>query len=137
MPNPRAALISYLMSDSGVTALASTRIFGELPGSENQYMPRACLVLTETGSGSLGPGARSYVPWGVTRMDIRAYGSTPYEASQLYHAMNVAVKQMARTVAASTVLQDAIVSAGPRSGRDPDVDWPFVWGSYEVSALEE
>ena len=54
--DPIAAVRSILLADSGVTGQVSTRVYGdELPGSQNQQMPRKCVVLSYSGGGSLGP----------------------------------------------------------------------------------
>ena len=135
--DPMAAVRSILLADSGVTGQVSTRVYGdELPGSQNQQMPRKCVVLSYSGGGSLGPGARSYVPWGVTRMDVRSYGATPYEASQVRNAVHMVLKFLRRTVAASTVVHGVTVSGGPLTLRDPDTGWPHKLMVYDVNAIE-
>ena len=80
--SPLAAAKTILREDADVNALTSGRVFApeldrKSPHQNPQDMPRACVTLTNTGGGSLGPGARSRVPWTVTRLDVQSYGKTP------------------------------------------------------------
>ena len=50
--------------------------------------------------------------------------------------MYSAMTQMWQTVAAGTVLKNASVSGGPIQTRDPDTDWPYTLGIYDVSATD-
>ena len=135
--NVTAAIAKVLRADASITALAGSRVFGgELPNREVQSMPRPVVVLRATGGGSLGPGARSYAPWRVNRLDIFCYGRTPHEGSELHDAVYKAMTQLRQTVAADTVLKNASVSGGPVQTRDPDTDWPYTLGIYDVSATE-
>ena len=143
--NPRAALIHYLLDNTDITALVETRIWPELPEKEAQQQARAAIVITESGGGTIGPGAESYADWENTRMDILCFGKDPYEASNLQRTVNVVLKRMERMVVTwmfegkemETVLVDATITGGPISGRDPDTDWPFCFASYNVSSYEE
>ena len=143
--NPRAALISYLKTHRDVQALVGQQqdllsiplVVGELREIEAQHMPQYAIVITESGGGTTGPGAESYADWENTRMDILCYGKTPYEASNLQRTVHRALKRMTRNVQPAGVLVDATISGGPISGRDPDVDWPFAFASYNVSSYEE
>lgn len=147
--NPRAALIHYLLANTDIAALVETRIWPELPEKEAQQQARAAIVITESGGGTIGPGAESYADWENTRMDILCFGKDPYEASNLQRTVTVVLKRMERTVVRwtfkvngvstqmETVLVDATITGGPISGRDPDTDWPFCFASYNVSSYEE
>ena len=135
--NVTAAVVEVLRADASITALAGSRVYGgELPNGEVQSMPRPAIVLRATGGGSLGPGARSYSPWRVNRLDIFCYGGTPYEGAELHDAVYSAMTQLWQTVAAGTVLKNASVSGGPIQTRDPDTDWPYTLGIYDVSATD-
>lgn len=62
--------------------LAAGRVFGaRLPQAQVQHMPRAAIVVRAAGgAGTFGGG---YLPVVDDRVDVRAYGETPWEASQL------------------------------------------------------
>ena len=134
-----ASLVTVLLADSQVQSLSSGRIFvpkldataGDPP--LGQEMPQACVVVRGTGGGSLGPGARSRVPWNITRLDIQCFGSTPFEASQLHWAVYDVLTALERTVADDVILHDATVTGGPIDDRDPDTDWPYTLGVYDLS----
>ena len=143
--NVTAAVVAVLKADASITGMVTPRLIygGELGGGNEderrwavKQMPRAAIVVSGSGGGSLGPGARSYAPWGVRRLDIFAYGRMPYEADQLYEAVYSVITQLRQTVAAGTVIKNASVSGGPIQTRDPDTDWPYTLGIYDVSATE-
>lgn len=134
VPDVIPAVIAYLKADSGVAALAGARVFGaEVPAREAQSMPRQALVVRYAG----GMGVRDDVPIQTPRLDVWAYGATPGEASALYLAAHGALRTLARAVHAGALLHSAIQGGGPISGRDPDTHWPFVWGSWVITAGEE
>ena len=143
-PNPLAAIRTVLLDDAEVNAMTGGRIFvPELSDPENRFglstteiqqMPRKCAVIRSTGGGSLGPGARSRVPWVNTRLDIQSFGKTTYEADEVHWAIYAAMVALNRRVAHNTVLYDAIVTGGPIHERDPDTDWPYCIGVYDLSA---
>ena len=136
--NPLAAIVALLRADTDVAALVGTRVFGgELPQSQASAMPRHAVVLTLSGGGSLGPGANSYVPWTVNRMDMRCYGRDPLEAWTLYEAVDAVMRNLRRETSASTLIHDATISGGPISNRDNDTDWPYVLSVYDVSAARD
>ena len=134
--NPQAALLEFLLDDDDVVDLVANRVYPELPEAQAQFMPRPAVVVTQSGGGTIGPGARSYAQWDVTRMDVRCYGGNPGEASDVHRTVHRSIKQMERTQLDRGVLMNASISGGPVSGRDPDTKWPFVWISWEVSSLE-
>lgn len=130
-----AALIAVLKADPQVAALAATRVFGvELPGSEAAAMPRKCLVLQPSGGATLVEG--SYVEHTAQRLDLFAYGETPYQASRLSRAAAIALKQVRRRVAAQTLIHWVDPAGGYLTGRDPDADWPVVFQSFQAFYAE-
>ena len=136
MTDPIGALVAYLKVDTAVATLASTRIYGaELPKSEieNASNPRAIVVVKQAGGGMLG---LAYQQYGDIRADVACYGSTPFNASALYGAVYDALKELRREVYASTLLHWAQSSARGTQGRDPDLDWPVVFSSWQVLAAE-
>lgn len=131
---PIAAIVALMLDDGAVTALVGRRVFAvELPETENQKMPRACVVLRRAGGGAVGPGARSYVDWTVTRIDAFCYGKTPLEAIRMHAAVERVFAELDRTVIADTLLHNAVITGGPVDDRNEE-GWPYALGSYEVSS---
>lgn len=124
----------YLLADATVAGLVGTRVFGgELPDSEADDMPRACVVLNYAG----GFADRwAYVELGEPRVDVRCYGTTPYVADQLYRAVHGALKHLTRTVLGGTMLHSASLESSVQGLRDPDTEWPFAFSSWVVLASE-
>lgn len=133
IPNPLTALRTHLLSDAGVLALASTRIYaGELPKSEADNMPRSAMVATLAG----GSGPASAVPIMYVTVDVSCYGATGLQATTLYLAMRAALRTLQRELFADSLLHSAVEIAGPLELRDPDTHWPFTWSSWRIIAGE-
>ena len=132
--NITAAIVEILRDDPAVQAIVAARVFApELPRDEVDQT-RALVVVSPSGGGSLGPGARSYVKWVVNRMDVTCYGSTPYEASQLYQATYDCLTSLRQTVAQDTIVKNVSVSGGPIYDRISENAKPWVLGVFDVSA---
>lgn len=134
--NPRAAVIQYLLAQTAITDLCGLRIYPELPDSDSAPSIPESLVVAESG-GSQGSGGGSYSKWYPVRLEIWAYGPTPGKASDLFNLVRQTLKGMRRNVTADTLLQSASASSGAVSGRDPKTNWPFTWGSFDVSTAED
>lgn len=131
-----AALIAYLESESDVTDLVSTRIYGEeVPRSAISSMPQKSVVLSHSGSPG-GPGSADFVDLAHWRYDFMCYGEIPYEAGLVANAVYSSLKDLDREVFSSVLLHRAIHSGGPSTGRDRDTDWPFAFLSFDVLAAE-
>jgi len=141
IPDPLAAVVSYLLADTEVQAQVGLKVFGaELPplNTLGFTMPVKCMVVAYAGGTAIGPGARSKVPLGLYRMDVKAYGGTPFEASAVYlAAMDRLVRTLERSVErGTTLLHNAVVAGGPIGLRDGDLDWPMVLSTYEIMISE-
>ena len=136
-PSPPAAVLAGLMADPRVHAAVDGRIWTySLPGSENVHMPRPALVLKPGGvGGGLGPGARSYVPWLVTRFDVYAYGKDVLEQDNLAWLVNRTLQDWQRQVHKGLIIHAAIYTGGPHTLRDAATDWPFVLMSYDIHTV--
>ena len=132
--NAGAAVVQLLKADGLVQELPGVEIYGDLPRGRISDRLGPTIVVAANGGGSLGPGARSYIPWQVTRLDIYCYSRTAYEAADLNQRVYAALTQMQRTRYGDTLLRDAIVSGGPIQSRDADADWTCVLSVYDVSA---
>ena len=131
--DPIAALIAILMAEPQVAALAGTRVFGiELPRSEAASMPRQAIVLQPSGGPTLTTG--SYLEHTAQRVDVFAYGETPYQAHRLGRA--AAFKQFRRRVVGAVLVHSVDPAGGYFTGRDPDADWPLVFQSFQTLYAE-
>lgn len=136
-PDPLAALRTFLKQDQAVSDLVGGRVFAfELPDKENKSMPRAAVVLRQTGGGVF-IGGSTYLRLGDTRVDASCYGATAWEASQVSLAVHTALKQMRRNTQGNVLLHWCNPSGGPTNLRDPDAEWPFVLTVWQVLAAEQ
>ena len=125
------ALIALLKADAGVAALAGARVFGgELPPGEAAAMPRHAIVLRPSGGASLTGG--SYAEHDTGRVDLFAYGATPVEANVLRTAAALALRRVRRAVWAGVLVHWVRPAGGESSGREPAVDWPRSFQSFQV-----
>lgn len=141
IPDPLAAVVSYLLADTEVQVQVGLNVFGaELPPLPDLgfTMPAKCMVVAYAGGTAIGPGARSKVPIGLYRMDVKAYGATPFDASAVYlAAMDRLVRTLERSVErGTTLLHNAVIAGGPIGLRDSDLDWPMVLSTYEIMISE-
>ena len=141
---PLAATIAVLRKDPSISQLTGDWIFAprlpKRPGSDEledyvaEAMPRHCLVVKRAGGGSLGPGARGYHDWRVSRLEVFSYGTTPYDADLLDAQVHDFFTNLTQRVEGDTILRDAVVSGGPIDLLDPDTHWPYVLSVYDLSA---
>lgn len=124
------SMIIFLQNDSGVSALAAERIFGDdLPESEIENMPRKAAVLMEAG----GLQTNDYVPIRKPRIDIYSYGETYHEAGKLDRAIYQALKDLKREKVDNSLLHGVALSGGAFSLRDKDTGWPMKMRAVTVS----
>lgn len=104
------------------------RIFGgELPDDEAQYMPRACIVVSDAG----GFSDRLPEVLDRSRVDTRSYARTPDEAKALAVHVRRRLKELRRFVAENgVVLHPAQRAGGYIPLREPVGGWPLVLRSY-------
>lgn len=124
------AVIAFLKSDVGVSAVAGDRIYGiEVPKAEIDNMPRQTTVIRASG----GSQARDYIPVSTIRIDVFSYGETHSKAAALDLAIYDAMKSLRRTVTGSALIHNAESNAGPISLRDPTTNWPYMLRSCLVT----
>lgn len=130
-----AALVSVLSADAGVAALVETRVFGgELPATEAASMPRKAIVVQPSGGASLTAG--SYLGHDTQRVDVFAYGETPFEAERVRRAGFDVLKPLRRRVAASTLIHWVEPAGGYAAARDTNARWPRAFQSYQAFFAE-
>ncbi len=135
MVDPILALREFLLADLSVTTEIGSRVYGgELPKNQVSSMPvKAIVVNLAPGASSFGGG---YQEFSDIAVDTTCYGATPHEAFQVWRVLYPALKQMRRNIKQQAMLHWANRSAGPLPLRDPDTDWPFIFGSWQVLFAE-
>lgn len=130
-------VITHLLSVSEITALVGTHIYGvELAEGVPDLMPIAAVVINSVSGGNLS-GRYSYLPYGSTLKDIKCYGTTQLEARQVWNACYDALKSMGRINAGGVGLYGTMFVTGPIETKEPEVDWPLCFGTFELFAAEK
>jgi hypothetical protein len=126
------AMIIYLKTQSDVTDLVSTRIYGgELPESEIVNMPRKLIVLRYAG----GPEEFRTARLQKQRVDIFSYGEGYYQAGQVDLAIAEVLIAMQRVESESTILH-AVGYGGSYQLKEPDTGWCYAFRTCTVTAGE-
>ena len=108
------------------------RVFGEeVPSKEAKNMPRAC-TLVKTAGGV----AQDFVTIGRTRIDVRTFGETPYQARTEYLKVYDLLKSAKAQAMDDVWFLSAVMESGPLSMRDPDTQWPYVMSIWNVMSRE-
>lgn len=133
--DPAAAVVQLLSHDLMVQGLAHRGVYaGELPRFEDgRTPPDGAVCVMPAGGNSLGPGARSWVPWTVTRMDILCFAVDMEQSARLHRAVNDKLRFLAHIRIGDIIIRDCILSGGPITIRDPDTRWPYTQGVYDIS----
>ena len=130
IPDVISALRVVVRADADVISIApAAQIYaGEMPATEAAAQPRAAVVLSRAG----GPSDYGMLQVGRTRVDIRCYGSTPFEAARLRAEVYELLKGLNRRKVTSTtpaitptLIHSVLIEGGPVAIRDADGDWPF------------
>lgn len=137
IPDVTVGLIAYLKADSTLNALVGGRIFGhELPAVEASQMPRKSVVLTDTAGGS-DPWSSTYVRATGSRIDVRCYGETPYEAMRVHRLVYPLMKHLRAHNRGEIRLYAVKPLTSASALRDPDTRWPFVLIFYNALYSEK
>lgn len=143
-----AAVRKYLADDAGVAALCGTRVYAdELDAVEAAPMPRACVVVNDSGLGSgggaLGMTNNSYLPISTSTKDLRCYGATYAQSRAVWNACARALKDIGLNGRLLVVLADgtrirldSATPAAPATMREPTVDWPITFSTFNLTAAE-
>jgi hypothetical protein len=142
IPNVLSALRVLLRADADVLAITTSadRIYaGAMPAAESGAQPRAAVVLSRAG----GPADLGHMRIGRTRVDVKAYGATEFEAGRLSDEVHETFKALSRArvsggapAITATLLHGITLEAGPTDMRDADGDWPMTLRTYLVTAAE-
>ena len=116
------ALITYLGTQSGVTDLVGTRIYGgELPEADVSEMPRKCVILRSAGGIEEFRTARIQ----SQRIDVFSYGDGYLAAGQVDQAVADALIAIRRNEVESTILHSA-GDGGAFQLKEPDTGWRYI-----------
>lgn len=130
------AIVDLLKADAGVAALCGTRVFGgELPPDEASSMPRCAIVVQPSGGVPFQPAARLNAE--AQRLDVVAYGATPYEAATLRGRCARLLVALVRRVSAGVVVHWVQPAGGYLASRDRDGQWPYAFQSFQALFSEE
>lgn len=129
-PDPVNAVMAILAASSDVTALTSTRIYGEaLPASQAGATPPVALVVQPAGGRAALAGPELRKP----RIDVRAYGPTRTQARA---AANAAYGALDWPPMVSISSASRVYAVEPEtdilSSVEPGSNWPFAWFSVIV-----
>lgn len=127
------ALITYLQAQSDISSLLSTRVFGqEVPKEQASGQPRKAIVIADAG----GIRAADYSDINNMRLDFFCYGETTYQAKLVWRTLVPILTALERNVTDSTILFNAIHSAGPFPQRSAQVEWPLIIDTWLIKMEE-
>lgn len=131
--DPTAALAAYLASALGAkpegTIAEGLRVFRpELPRQEEQYMPKACIIVTPDPSGGGGHlFGRTDLPIWDSRLCAWCYGSTRLESQNLAREVEIALRNLKTSVWEGVKVYWARHEGGAWGDKatvDPNTLWP-------------
>jgi hypothetical protein len=131
-PDTIAAIQNYLASQPSIAAATEngSRIFAEsLPDNESPDMPRTTIVVKSSGG-----NAPVHAEFLYQRVDIRCYGATSGEASDLLGQCILALQNLDYFVGESTMLYCATLVSGQNYGREPvaGTGWQYLYSIWSV-----
>jgi hypothetical protein len=131
IPDATGALVAVLKAEPAIAALVGARVFGQsLPAKEATDMPRAAVVLQDTG-GPTPPGISSLL---TQQMDIRTYGKTSSEAKQLQLTVINFLQSLLRGLSGQTLIYSCVMLTGSYYGEDSDGLWPFFFSVWNINS---
>lgn len=129
-------LRTYLLAQPAVVALAPSGIHAsELHEDQTPGMPAGAIVIRS--SGGIDLHGSDFAEKATQRIDLFAFGATPYEADRLRAEASLALKRLRRGVFSGVLIDWVNPASGPSDGREPVVEWPRSFQSFQASyALE-
>ncbi len=132
MQDIMVALITYLGTQSGVTDLVGTRIYGgELAADEPDEMPRKIIVLRYAG----GPEEFRTARIQQQRIEVFSFGEDYLEAGRVDRAVADALIAIRRTESENTLLHVAGYG-GASQFKDSDTGWRYIERIIMIAAGE-
>jgi hypothetical protein len=127
-----AAVRTFLLADTDVSALTTKIYVGEFPDTEVENMPQALVVIR----GSGGNNNNDYVEIVQPRIDVYNYGTSYANAGSLDLAVYSALKHLMRETVGGVLLHGVACGGGPIQVKHVDTGWPIMWRSYTVTAAD-
>jgi hypothetical protein len=134
LPNIVGAVNAQLRSFNEITTLVGSnppRISAEL--KREWVMPTHAILLRRVG----GPGGDYWIQTQDTRIDVRCYGSTGYEAARLWQIVHAVLcpnpAASGRSVSfrkAHCIVYNVTQESSPISLIEPETNWPFTSVPY-------
>ena len=98
------------------------------PDSVVSSMP--CQLITYLQSGGMPHGFQ--VPLTSARIELRCYGATHIEASEVERTLASVLDKQLNQAIGSNCLFSAYKVTEPQFLTEPDTDWPYVWVVYNL-----
>lgn len=134
MDNPLFGVVAMLQADPVVRhVVGEGTVYGqtmaaitvEIDSEWGRLMPRRLVLVIEAGS----QGQTDLGPLSWPRFDIRCYGESAWDASELGRLV---FKRLFARHNMVNGLMAITLSAGPTPGRDDDTKWPYSLRTYDV-----
>lgn len=84
-----------------------------------------------------GPGAARHAALLAVRVDVHAFGATPYAAMLAHYAAHDALRRVERLTIAGTLIHSVLPEAGPMSVTNPTTEYPEVVSTWALLTAEE
>lgn len=131
MADPISALVEYLRDNGYVVHRTESRIYSpELPAEVARVMPVNCIVLIPAGGS--GYGSDNDMELQQQRIDVKCYGTTPYESNRLHAGLRQALRTLQREVRSRTLIHWLHEESSAISLREPEVDWPLTFSVWSM-----
>lgn len=133
---PLEALRAALLADPLVAAVLGDRIYvGRVPGAPaaGELPENPGALLRHAG----GLGAPRHAALLAVRVDVHAYGPTPYSANLTHYTLHDALRRIERLTIAGTLVHSVLPEGGPVDLVDPTTEWPEVVSSWALLTAEE
>lgn len=125
------AIVSILKAAPAVADLCADRVYGdELPQAEALAMPRSALVVRASGGVAFQPGSGLNAQ--AQRVDLVAYGASPFEADLLRRGGYRCLTGVVRLHQGDVLIHSVQSAGGSLTGRDRDGNWPYAFQSFQA-----
>jgi hypothetical protein len=132
---PLQALRAALLADPLVSAAVGDRVYvGRVPGAAAGIVPETAGVMLRAAG---GPGAPRHAALVAIRVNVHAYGPTPYSADLAHYVVHDALRRIERQVIAGTLIHSVLAEGGPTLVADPTTDAPEVVSTWALLTAEE
>jgi hypothetical protein len=128
---PLVPIVALLKGDAGLDALTAGRIYGveidEADLGPDKTPARKVIVCRLNGAVS-----NASVPFTEYRVSLRCYGESWIEAYRVWSTVADFLKVARPARVGSAYFQRARPGTGPFEYVDPDLEWPYLIGEWQV-----